>query len=52
MTGVSSFQEKDTESCLKLSDDDILSRLRCEVSIWEHLPKAKGGVEGLPHCGV
>lgn len=27
--------KKDTESCLKLSQGDILSRLRCETSICE-----------------
>lgn len=39
--------EKDTESCLKLSDSDILSRLRCKASICEFLPEAQGAGEGL-----
>ena len=43
-------KKKDTESCLKLSDGDILSRLRCEASICEFLPEAKGAGEGSTYC--
>lgn len=44
-------REKDTESCLKLSDGDILNRLRCGASICVDLPEAKGGGEGPKYCG-
>lgn len=44
-------EKKGTESCLKLPDGDILSRLRCEVSICEFLPGAKGAGAGLTYCG-
>lgn len=43
-------KKKGMESCLKLSDGDILSRLRCEASICEFLPKGKGAGEGPTHC--
>jgi len=38
--GVISVQKKDTESSLRLSDGDILGKLRRESSIYEFLPEA------------